>query len=384
MRNNTINELNQLLKISSVTDDIIGVNAIGKKLQFFLKDIPLRWEHITYPDSANFLVARSNNLDTSKPVILLSGHTDVVYPPFQISSAQENVKKLFGSGTQDMKGGLMVIVETVRKLHAHGILKNIILVFNPEEEHGRTAQFKKVMMSIAREANFIMVFESTQDNLIDNNLKTRSVVIERKGIYVATVTLKTSGGHAGTIANKSKRHNAINYASNFILDLDKLSNYRTGTTINVGKIQGGDAFNIIAPEVKFVFEVRFRTLPDFNQFKLKFDTLVFRYKKNDNLNTTLEEKGPLPPLRISTPNKKFLHVVQAVAKKLGITLYVEKRGGRSDACWFQKGNPNAAILDGFGVKGGYQHTKREYLLLESIDFAVQFATETIRKILKYI
>lgn len=375
---NPLKDLIELVKISSTTEDVMGVDAVADKFRSLLKDLPLDWHSFSGAGRAKFWIARTKHMIPNKPVILLSGHHDTVFGTRQAPITDSRARNIIsGAGTQDMKGGLIVMAHCLNSLHKRGLLYNFIIVLNPEEEYMKTYYYKELLQSVAKEASHIMVFESTLDSKPDAPLSSRSIVPKRKGIYAFSITVQGPGGHAGVLLKKKERNNTIAAAARFITDIERLQHHRKGLLLNIGTFEGGHQYNTIPAIATLKGEIRFWKLEDFARFKTGFDLALTRMKARGNFQIKLEEKGPMPPLYPDSATKEFVQIVRKVAKKQAVTLEIEERGGRSDACWLKRGNPSAAVLDGFGVRGGKQHTKDEYILTDSIIPASHFAEATI-------
>lgn len=106
--------LEELIKHNTKTSDIQDVDFLSDKLINEFKEIDLEIEIFQKPNAAKFIVAKTKEIDKSKPIITLSGHTDTVISANEMPVYTEG-NKLFGSGTQDMKGGVFVILETLKK-----------------------------------------------------------------------------------------------------------------------------------------------------------------------------------------------------------------------------------------------------------------------------
>src|SRR5690242_5486657 len=128
-------ELKQLLSQASVSGDINGINAALKMYAEFFAGLPFNPQFEEKPDSPYLLMLRSVNSVPDKPRILLVGHIDTIFAPDKIE-VREDGDKLYGSGTQDMKGGLIVILEALRSINSENLLTNIDVMVNPQEELG--------------------------------------------------------------------------------------------------------------------------------------------------------------------------------------------------------------------------------------------------------
>lgn len=201
--------------------------------------------------------------------LMLSGHTDVVpvanqnwsVEPYQLT---ERDKKFYGRGTADMKGFLAQMLVLAREVSSFSWQAPLIFAFTYDEEigclgaehlmgHLKTATLPKPKYAIIGEPSGFVPFRL------------------HKGITRAKVQIKGIPGHS---SKPNKGVNAIELASDFIQFFKKLaqahqqkismSNYFEVpySTFNIGKIYGGTAANIIAPDC--TFEIEFRSMPEEN------------------------------------------------------------------------------------------------------------------------
>jgi len=374
-----LQNLETLLLIDSKSSNIQGVNELGNAIQEMLKDLPLEWQRIKKEGAADFLISETKVMDNTKPVIVLSAHMDVIYSANEVEF-KEVGDKIYGSGAQDMKSSIIVIIELLKKLHKENKLENIILSLSPQEELA-TPNYRETVKEIARRADYVLVFESTLDIDPNAELKKRSIVTSRRGFEQFILKINGKGGHSGVLINKKDRKTVVHPMAEFILGLENLVDYDKETTANVGLINGGQAVNVLMPNIEILFEVRFRYLAEHTRIK----ACIHKQLENiirEGFEVNLEEKGFFPPLFESNVNKNFIDQLMAIAMSKGIDLIIEKRTGGSESSLFQDANPKAVVLDGFGPRGEHQHTKEEFVYSESIFSAIEFDYEVLKKVLE--
>lgn len=372
--------LEELIKHNTKTSDIQDIDLLSDKLISQLKELDLEIEIFQKQNAAKFIVAKTKIIDKSKPIITLSGHTDTVISANEMPVYTEG-NKLFGSGTQDMKGGVFVILETLKKLKSINNLQNIIVSISPEEEYA-TPNYHDVITSVALQSDYVFVYESTLDSLQDAPSDSRSVVTARRGIFMFNLIFKSAGGHSGVNAEEHQRKSTNLLASEFTLRLEKLADYQKGTTLNTGVIKGGTSFNTIAGETKIECETRYKTFDEFERVKSDIAKLVEEFNTREGFDLAFEEVMIFPPLPETEANKETLLIMHEAAQEINIVLIEEKRGSGSEACIYKLFNPQAIVLDGFGVRGDRCHTKDEFLFIDSVQQAVDFSSQVIKKIIK--
>ena len=206
-------------------------------------------------------------IGTGKEKIILSGHLDVVpvgeesqwkYPPF---SAEVINGKMYGRGTCDMKGGLTMLIGTLLNLKKHPEFLEkytIILIASADEEAGMTGAYNCVRKGIMKDSILLIVGEPTNMN----------IGIAEKGLLWADIHIYGKAGHAST---PELGINSIECTLNLIPQLhkclDNIENRVLGnSTLNIGRISGGIANNIV-PE-KTILSVDYRYIPEQDYMKL--------------------------------------------------------------------------------------------------------------------
>lgn len=212
--------------------------------------------------------------------VVLSGHTDVVpvsgqdwrSDPFELI---ESAGRLHGRGTADMKGFIAVALAMVPRFRAGALGVPIHIALSHDEEVGclgAPALIARLVDTVPRPALAIIGEPSEM-----------KVANAHRGISTYVTSVRGRPGHASA---PDRGINAIAYAARCITFLDRLAtdlaadlaagrttrpnagataptalaqaeNAKAGpTTINVGKIEGGAAVNIIAEHCRFAWECR--------------------------------------------------------------------------------------------------------------------------------
>ena len=196
--------------------------------------------------------------------VVLSGHTDVVpvegqkwsSAPFEVTPRGG---RLYGRGTADMKGFIAAALAAVPEFLAAGLKTPIHLAFSYDEEAGCIG-IPHLLERLARDLpkpSAAIIGEPTM----------MQVVTGHKGLAAWRTVFTGVEAHSSRI---EEAVSAIFAASDFIAYLRGLAEeFRRGakdsafeppfTTINVGKIQGGQAMNIVAGQCAIDWE--FRPLP---------------------------------------------------------------------------------------------------------------------------
>ncbi len=239
--------------------------------------------------------------------IILSGHTDVVpvlgqnwsTNPFKLISKNN---KYFGRGTCDMKGFLATVLNMIPKIKKLKLLRPIHLIFSYDEEVGCVGIQRLIpfIEKIKLKPKYCIVGEPTNMKLINKH----------KGKKTYEVIFNGIESHSSLINDGV---NTIDYGSEFIIFLKSLQDlfkkkYTNSEfsppypTINVGKIYGGSAVNIIPNKCNIDFEIR--DTPDLKEKKFDLEIRSFLKKlekkmklKNPNCSIGVIKKNSFPSLK---------------------------------------------------------------------------------------
>jgi acetylornithine deacetylase len=201
--------------------------------------------------------------------VALAGHTDVVpvdgqpwtSEPFTVS---ERDGRLYGRGTSDMKSFIAVALALVPEFKQRNLKKPLHLCLSYDEEIGCFGM-PRLLVRLGRELPkpaLAIIGEPTE----------MKVVHAHKGVWSQSTTITGRDGHSSA---PQRGANAILYMGRFIAYLETLGEElrRRGqagsppgldfdppwTTVGMGRIHGGTAFNIIARQCTLDWE--FRLLP---------------------------------------------------------------------------------------------------------------------------
>ena len=194
--------------------------------------------------------------------IVLSGHSDVVpvtdqnwtSDPFHL---EERDGRLFGRGTCDMKGFIAATLAMAPDYATRRLKRPIHFAFTYDEEVGCLGARSLVPALQARGIRPAMaiVGEPTDMRIIEGH----------KGCCEYTVAFQGLEGHG---SNPDRGVNAVEYAVAYVARLMELRHqlrHRTPvasvfeppwTTINIGRLSGGVAHNVIASRAELDWEMR--------------------------------------------------------------------------------------------------------------------------------
>jgi len=330
-------ELREIILINSYTKNIEGVNRVGELFKSKLEELGYTTTIYKRKNFGNHLFFKSKEKNGKK--MLLLGHIDTVFSPSTFEKFEEDDEWIYGPGVCDMKGGIMVMVEALRKQKE---IFNIDILLVSDEEIG-SDDSRELTYNIAKNYDYCLVYEAAGKN--------GEVVTARKGIGTFTIDIEGKAAHAGNCY--SDGFDANQEAAHKILALSHLTNLSLGTTVNVGKIEGGIGANTISPYAKLIFETRFTSTNERDRVLLEIEKIVnSNYIKgaNSTLSGGLQRD-------VMEENIKQLQFIEQIKKWSNQDIKAEHRGGGSDANI--TASAGAITLDGLGPFGDGDHTIHE-------------------------
>ena len=209
---------------------------------------------------------KANLFATMGPVdqagIILSGHTDVVpvtnqkwnTNPFELTEIDN---KLYGRGTADMKSFVACALHAASKASSMNLRTPLHFSFSYDEEIGCVGVRSLIEMLKNSSTNplFCIVGEPTSMQVMSGHKGkvNASVLIKGKEAHSALTTKGLNSIYLATEFIKGIQNIQTNLINNSTHDNDFEVPY---TTLQVGKIEGGVAVNIVPSYSSLLFEIR--------------------------------------------------------------------------------------------------------------------------------
>jgi glutamate carboxypeptidase len=245
-----------------------------------------------------------------------------------------------------MKAG---IVEAAFALMAAKPKRPVVVLSTSDEEIGSTSS-RALIEETARTAAAVLVLEPAASG--------GAIKTARKGIADFTLEVDGRAAHAGV--EPEKGISAIEEMAHQVLALKALSDPATGTTINIGVVDGGTRPNVVAAHARAEIDVRFARASEAERVVRAINDL---HPKLAGARLRISGGVDRPPMERSAGTIRLAQLAQRLAGELGFALSETSTGGGSD------GNFTAAIgvatLDGLGPDGGGAHADAEHLLVQS-------------------
>jgi glutamate carboxypeptidase len=350
-RQGMVTLLERLALAESPSNDPVAAGRVLPLLSAELEDAGLKVRRLRGRASAGTLYAGLHARIRKRPVQLLVGHCDTVWPVGTVRQMPVAVEgdMIRGPGVFDMKGGLVQLIYALRVIRELGLEPPAatLVIINSDEEIG-SPDSTPLIRRLARRAARAFILEPAFGKA--GKLKTA-----RKAVGSFTITIKGRAAHAGI--NPEEGASAILELSHQIQRLFALNDAARGITVNVGTIDGGLRPNVVAPEVRASVDVRVRTRADAAEVEA-----AIRGLQPVNPKTLIRIEGGFehPPLEPLPRNQALWRLARDLGRQLGLELEQVEVGGASD------GNTTSqytATLDGLGAVGDGAHALHEQVLI---------------------
>ncbi len=353
-------DLKQLVEINSWTQNKSGVDHTGQLMEQWLGELGFSCERHQREHIGDHLLFCSQSTGNA-PKLLLLGHLDTVFPAGTFEGFSQDDDWVYGPGVCDMKGGNFVALQALRNLHEQrGEINNIDFLLVSDEETG-SDDSRELTKVIAPNYAACIDFEAAGEN--------HEVVIGRKGVATFHIELIGKAAHAGN--NYALGHDANLAAAKMLIALSELTNLDEGTTVNVGKIEGGIGANTISPQAKLVVEARFTSIEE----QLRVLECIESIAQQPQVNGVKTSMSGGLQRDVMSPTDAQAVFISQIEAALGYSLLTEKRGGVSDANVVA--GMGVVTLDGFGPFGDGDHTQHERALKASFTRRIDEVTKIL-------
>lgn len=364
--------LEKLVNINSGTFNVEGVRKVAAVLrpEFEALGFKIRWIPMDEVHRAGHLVAERTGAHGKR--VLLIGHMDTVFEPASpFQKFEPKGDSAIGPGSQDMKGGLVVMLYSLKALAAAGALDGKITVFlTGDEEHpgDPVSMARRDLVAAAKQNDIALEYEA--------GARSTATIARRSS---SLWTLRTTGvsAHSSGVFGDSVGSGAI-YELARILSAFHDQLRETDLTYNVGVALGGTAVNFDAKEGTgtasgkpnivpgtAVASGDIRTLDDqqLNRVREKMRQIVARHLPKTGAEITFEDLYPSMPA--TAGNQRLLDQLNSVNRDLGFPTMEPLPPGRRGAGDLSFAGPYLDALSGLGSLGRGAHAEGESVDLKS-------------------
>ena len=364
--------LQRVVDIQSPTENTAGVRAVGDAFAEELRAIGFETHWVEMPPEmkrAGHLVAEMKGKRGKR--LLLIGHLDTVLSgePFR---REGNLA--YGTGTTDMKGGNVVMLQALKALHAAGVLKDLrvtVMLTGDEEDAGLPLSASRgPMVDLAKANDAVLSFETAVDG---------TATIGRRGISGWELATTGITGHSSGIFGETLGDGAVYEIARILAAIQAELGDEKYLTINPALIVGGTKAslseyggtaegktNVVSPTAFARGDIRFISLEQERSARERMQAIVAKHLPQTGATLTFDEAS-YPPMEPTPGNQALLAVLDGASRDLGLgpvpALDPGDRGA-GDIGFVAHLLPG---LDGLGGGGGENtHAPGESMLLDTL------------------
>ncbi len=360
-------ELEILVNMDSGQGNPEGITAVGK--YFADRMVARGWlaEQVDVGEATGKCTIIKNR-EADHYDVMLVGHVDTVFPKGETAKRpfRRDDEKAYGLGTIDMKQGDLAMLYIMEQLPPEvSDTLNILAIYNPDEEIG-SVYSKDCIDEYAKICDYAFIFEGASTDC-------GAHTVQRKGAYRAKVEFFGRAGHAGYLFTNGSI-SAINELLYWATELNKLCDPKTGTSVNIAKVSGGEKYNIVPDYAKLEFEARYETMDEYERLLEVVEGLKAHATKV-GVKVDASDNRATPPLVPTEKTLEYEKRLYALGERIGIPYVSRKRGGLSDANHIAA--QGTVCVDGLGPTGDHDHSEFEYLEISTVEPNLRFAYEMV-------
>jgi len=294
------------------------------------------------------LVAEVGSRQSGAPCVVFHGHLDVV--PGQPAQFEPRLEgdRLIGRGAYDMKGALAAMMCALKDLEEQDAVK-VRLVCVPDEESEELDE---------RSTDAVVAAGLGGDFAITGEPTNMHIGVQAKGVLVMRIVVHGRAAHSST---PWLGDNAVLKAIDVFRRIETLPFSRESSemfdrpSINLGRIEGGDALNKVPDRCEMAVDVRYLPGQDPGEILAQVRAIPGIDVKRTFIH---------PPVTVSPTDPYVRALREAVARATPDTetLSVGRDGASDAASFIEAGIPAVE----FGPAGSGHHGPEEWVSLSSL------------------
>ena len=347
----------EMVNMESGSLDKAGIDAVAARFQQVLSGAGASVRIVEMEKAGNMLVGELG-ANRANPPVLFMGHMDTVFSKGTVEKRPFTIKdgKAYGPGVLDMKGGIVAAIYAIKALNAAGYERRPLKMILAGDEEVAHVNSNAADIFMAEAKGAVAAF-NCETGFVDD-----AIVIGRKGTAVFELEVKGVAVHAGNEPENGR--SAILEIAHKVIDIQNLTNWDTGTTFNVGVIQGGTVPNAVPGHAKIVVDIRYldpESLPDIRR---QIEEVATKTYVQGTSTTVVQVPGIAPMKTTDGVNELFAIVKKTYEENGWGEPYGKLVGGGSDSAYSViAGVPTVCAM---GVKGGRNHSPEEFAIVDTL------------------
>ena len=341
-------ELEALVGVSSPSGDVDGAEeALAVCAALLPPQAEIERVECSTPGSAPDLIARIDGHGAGR--LLLLGHVDTVIGHSSHAPLRRDGERLYGPGTVDMKGGVVLSLGVARALTARPDTFAEVSLLLVTDEEWRRHEFRHVERFAGYDA--CLCFEGGQLSAEGNE----GVVVKRKAAGTMRIGATGRAAHSGSAPDQGR--NALLALAATAIEVSRRHDPGGPERLSVVPtiLRSGDAFNVVPAEGELLFDMRADSSDSFEAVRASIPG------ERDGVELEAEMQRVWPGM----DSREATHdLLDRASARLGRPIDGVSRGGASDASHFA---PSISLtVDGLGPRGGAAHNPGEFVLAPSL------------------
>ncbi|WP_027522180.1 M20/M25/M40 family metallo-hydrolase [Bradyrhizobium sp. Ec3.3] len=358
-----IETLHDMVMIESGSSDVEGLAKMADFTEARLKALgaTTRRQKTTAGAGADIVVGTFEG--TGKRKLMLIGHMDTVYQRGILATEPYHADgtKIFGPGIADDKGGIAVILHTLKILKDTGWrdYATLTVSLNPDEEVGSIGS-GEFISELADQHDVVLSCEPTAASPPAQN---DSLLLGASGTATGTIKVKGRASHAGAAPDRGR--NALIELSHQLLQTQDVAKSIPGTQLNWTTSKAGTVRNQIPEDAEAGADIRLTVSDGIAKLQAALDEKI-KNKLVPDTETTVSIVPGRPPFVAGERGRALAQEGQAIYAELGRKLDIaEMTGGGTDAGYANRSG-KAVVVESFGLAGFGYHARDEYIDTNSI------------------
>lgn len=358
-----IESLRTLVTMESGTMDAPGLARIAQHLHERLQALGAQVERRKASGvNGDMLIGRFNG--RGKLRVMLMAHMDTIYPPGTLAKEplRQEGNRLYGPGIADDKGGIAVILHSLRILRAAGWsdYAQLTVFFNGDEE-SQSAGSGETISALAAEHDVVLSYEPSPAKAV---AKAEGVLLAASG--TGTVTLKVQGrsAHAGAAADEGS--NALIEAAHQLVQTADVARSIPGAQLNWTQAQAGGIRNQIPDQATASADVRLTAADAAQRLRAALQSKASEQKVAGTQVQYSLQVGR-PPFAGDARTRALAAKAQSIYAQLeGRPLVLHPGTGAGTDAGYASVSGKPAVLESLGLAGWGYHARNEYIEIDSI------------------